>query len=65
MKTFFHSPKKASYTYRMALRIKDNNCYIGPRGLFELSGYPRMKKISANYNKELIEKTNEALKEYL
>lgn len=65
MKLFFHSPRKASYTYRAALRVNNEYSYIGPRGLFQISGYPKCRKLKWKYNQELIDKTEELLKERL
>ena len=65
MKMFFHSPKKASYTYRATLRINRENSYVAPRGFLQISGYPTYKKLKWKYNNELIENTNALLKERL
>ena len=44
LKIFFHSPKKASLTMLTGLSEKaKNGDYIVPRGLFTMSGYPKIK----------------------
>jgi len=43
MKIFFHSPKKASLCLLKGIS-ENKNTIIGPRGLFELSGYPHYSK---------------------
>lgn len=57
MKIFFHSPSKASLCSMYALNDDVNKCYIGPRGLFGLSGYPKIKKMPRkscfNYQKTI------------
>ena len=69
MKLVFHTPLKASYTYLLSLKEEnDANHYICPRGLIELSGYPKYKKLrSKQYNnyEVTIEKTKELLKNHL
>ena len=65
MKAFFHSPKKASYTYRAALRVNEENTYIAPRAAFQINGYPKLRKIKWKYCSELIEETTLLLKDRL
>ena len=43
MKIFFHSPIKACLSAIYCLNDSINNAYVGPRGLFGLSGYPKIK----------------------
>ncbi len=46
LKIFFHSPKKASLTLLTGLSNKAHNGdWIVPRGLFTLSGYPKIKSL--------------------
>ena len=46
LKIFFHSPKKASLCLLTGISDKANNGdFITPRGLFTLSGYPKIKKL--------------------
>lgn len=46
MKTVFHSPSKAALTYMYSFcHNVENNYVVSPRGLFELSGYPTLKKV--------------------
>ena len=65
MKLFFHSPKKATYTYRAALRVNKENYYIAPRALFQINGYPKLRKINWKYSQELIDKTKLLLEDRL
>lgn len=69
MRILFHSPKKASYTYLLSLKEKANPMhYIGPRGIFELSGYPRYKRLRESQYKNYIrtlQKTKELVGKYL
>lgn len=45
LKIFFHSPKKASLTLFVGLSDNAKNGeFITPRGLFTMSGYPKIKK---------------------
>lgn len=58
MKLFFHSPKKAALSIIKGIFIdtKDNE-WIVPRGLFEASGYPVIRKMTNKIcNDEKIEK---------
>ena len=41
LKAFTHSPAKACLGIVTALDNKNNNFYIGPRGLFHVDGYPK------------------------
>ena len=46
LKIFFHSPKKASLTLLTGVsHISQNGDYIVPRGLFTMSGYPKIQKL--------------------
>lgn len=65
MKVFFHSPSKASLCLLKGLDIEANN-KIGPRGLFEISGYPHLWKIR-EYKKtaEVIAFADQILKDKL
>ena len=69
MRILFHSPKKASYTYLLSMKeTKSPSFYIGPRGILELSGYPRYKKLREKQYKNYIKTlhlTKELLKKYL
>ena len=69
MKVVFHTPKEASYTYKLALYpLNTFDYYIAPRGLFELSGKPTFRKIryrQHRYHLLTIKKTDELLKEYI
>lgn len=60
MKIAFHSPSKASLTYLYSL---NNNVpegyYITPRGLLELSGYPKIKKLK----KKLLKNYKDTIKQ--
>lgn len=49
MKTFFTSPKKASLNviYPIFHTLKDNQ-WVGPRGLYSVWGYPKVKNIKTN-----------------
>ena len=68
MKIFFHTAKKASYTYLLSLKERrEENYYITPRGFMELSGYPKYKKIKEKRYKNFlktVQKTEELLKKY-
>ena len=45
MKIFFHGPCKASLSAIYCLNDNVKNSYVGPRGLFGLSGYPKIKHL--------------------
>lgn len=45
MKTFFHLPNKACLVYAMVIKNIPSGSYITPRGPFELSGYPKIRKL--------------------
>lgn len=49
MKLAFHSPRKASLCDLYALS-KDENIIVGPRGIAEISGYPKITKFKKNSN---------------
>lgn len=49
MKIVMHSPKKACLSMLYALNY-DSNIVVGPRGLFQLSGYPRKTKLPYDKN---------------
>lgn len=47
MKLFFHSPKKAALSIINGVFVQTKkNEWIGPKGLFSVSGYPKVKKLS-------------------
>lgn len=49
LKFFFHSPKKASLSLLLGISSKSSNGdYIVPRGLFTLSGFPKIKSLPQN-----------------
>ena len=60
---FTHSSKKASLILLEGLLTEKKDVYIVPRGLFAISGYPKLKKIPKYTNKLIIEKTKELIKE--
>jgi len=49
MRLFFHLPDKASLSNLYAIN-SSNNVIVGPRGLFEISGYPHISKFKKNKN---------------
>ena len=61
MKIFFHSASKAALCTMLSLTKNNNNNMICPRGIFNLSGYPKVKKVkkslTKNYHKTM-EMTN-------
>lgn len=60
MKIAFHSPKKATLTYLYSLNNNvPNGYYITPRGLLELSGYPKIKKLK----KKLLKNYKDTIKQ--
>lgn len=64
---FTHSPKKASLGMVLLAANNDfeNGMYLGPRGLFGISGYPTKKKIPERFKKDvdnIIKKTDEIIK---
>jgi protochlorophyllide reductase len=61
MKLLFHSPKKAALNIIKAIFVETaENEWIAPGGLFEVWGYPKVKKISKSiYNEEDISRTKE------
>lgn len=58
MRLVFHSSKKASLSIIKGIFINTNeNEWIGPRGLFHMSGYPKHLKLrKRNYEREKLEK---------
>ena len=60
---FTHSSQKASLVLLEGLLSEKVNQYIVPRGLFGISGYPRLKKMPKYTKKEIISKTKEIVKE--
>ena len=52
MKIFFHLPNKACLVYAMVIRNIPNGSYIVPRGLLEMSGFPKLGKIKNKYLKD-------------
>ena len=58
LKLITHSPQKASLTLLLASTEKaKHGDYIIPRGLFSLSGYPKIKKLpKKRYQKEILDK---------
>lgn len=58
MRLVFHSSKKASLSVIKGIFINTNeNEWIGPRGLFHMSGYPKHLKLrKRNYEREKVEK---------
>ncbi len=63
MKIFFHSPQKAALS-TIALLDKDLSLFIGPRGVGNMSGYPKENKINKHMKKNY-SKTIEVSKELL
>jgi len=62
MNLFFHKPWKAALTSMFAIDKKV--LFIGPRGLFQLSGYPKEHKILTKYIKRY-ETTISITKQYI
>ena len=60
---FTHSSQKASLILLEGLLNKNSNQYIVPKGIFGISGYPKIKKLPKYTNKEIISKTKELIKE--
>ncbi len=55
LKIFFHSPKKASLTLLKGIsRETPNGSYIVPRGLFTMSGYPKIKEFQNKRKREYL-----------
>jgi len=53
MKLIFHSPKKAMLGILLALSVSiSNDEWIGPRGLFEAWGYPKVLKLKKSVLKQ-------------
>lgn len=63
MKIVFHSPNKAALSIIKGMFESTNEEeWIGPKGLFNVSGYPKKLKLSKrNYNKEKREKIKEIM----
>lgn len=65
MKIFFHSPEKAALCTMLSLDNSLQNKMVCPRGLFHISGYPKIsfpsKKIFKNYEQTIC-KTKEVLR---
>ena len=57
MKAVFHSPSKAALCTLFSMSEINKNNMICPRGLFNLSGYPQIKKVNkklySNYQKSI------------
>ena len=52
LKWFFHSPNKASLGLLLGISSKSKNGdFITPRGIFHLSGYPKIRKLPSNRRK--------------
>lgn len=52
MNIFFHKPDKAALSTMYLLNDNiDNNLFVGPRGLFMISGYPKVYKLSKKIKK--------------
>ena len=49
MKIFFHMPNKACLTYAYVLKDIPNGSFIVPRGIGELSGYPKLARLKKKY----------------
>ncbi len=64
---FTHSAKKAALTtLQGVISDDDSHIYIKPRGLFAISGYPKLTKIPKKYHSSgLLDKTSQYLKECL
>jgi NAD(P)-dependent dehydrogenase (short-subunit alcohol dehydrogenase family) len=58
---FTHSSSKASLILLEGLLSDQYSKYIVPRGLFGISGYPRIKNVPKFANKAIIEKTNKII----
>ena len=62
-----HSPKKAALSISLlSANEYDNHTFLGPRGLFEISGYPRILKLRKNGRKHydvLFQETQNAIKD--
>ena len=54
MKIIFHSPLKAALS-TIALLDKDYSLFIGPRGINNMSGYPKENKITKHMKKNYLE----------
>ena len=52
MKTFFHLPPKACLVYASVIKDIPNGSYIVPRGLLEMTGFPKLKKIKEKQIKD-------------
>lgn len=67
MKLIFHNTKKAALNIIKAIFVetKDNE-WIVPRGLFEVWGYPKIKKMKKGlYNKEDVSRCNEIIEDMI
>ena len=55
LKIFFHSPRKASLPLLLGVSNKSKNGdYITPRGLFTMSGFPKIKKFPNRRKREYL-----------
>ena len=55
LKIFFHSPRKASLPLLLGVSNKSKNGdHITPRGLFTMSGYPKIKKFPNRRKREYL-----------
>ncbi len=64
MKTFFHSPTKASLSALYCLNDSVSGVYVGPRGFLGLSGYPKIKSLPKKFSRQC-EKTISQFNELL
>lgn len=53
MKILFHSASKASLSTLYALDKNRKNIFVGPRGIYNIKGYPSINKISKKAYKDL------------
>lgn len=63
MRIMFHKADKAALTAVLAVNENKNGLYVGPRGLFGISGYPKTKKVPRRLCKGT-SKTIELLNKY-
>lgn len=55
MQTVFHSSEKAALTNIYAINL-NKSCMVGPKGLFEISGWPHLTKFSqSSHSNECVE----------
>ncbi len=58
---FTHSSQKASLILLEGLLNEKNRVYIAPRGIFAISGFPKIKRVPKYAEKEIVDKTKELL----